>query len=99
MRIIKSDRFNKWYKKLDMTQKTLVDVRLTRILHDANFGFFKKLDNIFELKFKSGLRVYYVFDGDKLILLLNGGGKNTKREQSRDIKQAMKVYEEYLNDK
>lgn len=99
MKIIKSEKFNKWYKKLDMTQKTQVDLRITRILVDSNFGTFKQLGNIFELKFKSGLKVYYAFDGKKLILLLNGGGKNTKRDQSNDIDQATLIYQEYLDGK
>lgn len=72
MKIIKSEKFNKWYKKLG---------------------------DIFELKFKSGLRVYYALDGKKLILLLNGGGKNTKRDQSNDIDQANQIYQEYLDGK
>lgn len=99
MRIIKSDKFSKWYRKLDLTQKTQVDVRLTRILIDNHFGEFKKLGDIYELKFKSGLRVYYALDGERLILLLNGGGKNTKRDQSKDIDQARKVLQEYLDGK
>lgn len=99
MKIIKSDKFNKWYERLDMTQKIKIDVRLTRILVDNNFGVFKKLDDIFELKFKSGLRVYYAFDGEKLILLLYGGGKNTKRDQSKDIDQAKQIYQGYLDGK
>ena len=99
MKIIKSDKFNKWYKRLDMTQKTQVDVRLTRILVDNNFGIFRKLGTVFELKFKSGLRVYYAFDGNKLILLLNCGSKNTKRDQSNDMDQAKQIFLEYLNGK
>lgn len=99
MKIIKSERFDKWYKKLDMTQKTLVDVRITRILINQNFGVFKKIGNIFELKFKAGIRVYYAREKDKFVLLLNGGNKNTKREQNNDIQQAKKIYEEYKNDK
>jgi putative addiction module killer protein len=82
-----------------MTQKTLVDVRLTRILIDQNLGVFKKIGNIFELKFKSGIRVYYGLEENKLVLLLNGGSKNTKREQSNDIQQAKDIYKEYQNDK
>lgn len=99
MKIIKSEKFNKWYRKLDLAKKTQVDVRITRILVDNNFGMFKKLTDIFDLKFKSGLRVYYAFDGKKLIILLNGGGKNTKRDQSKDIDQAKQIYQEYLDGK
>ena len=82
-----------------MTQKTLVDVRLTRIFIDNNFGVFKKIGNIFELKFKSGLRVYYGHLNGELVLLLNGGGKNSKRDQSKDIDRAKEIFEEYKNDK
>jgi putative addiction module killer protein len=99
MTIIKSDKFTKWYKKLDMTQKVQVDVRVTIVFVDSNFGVFKKIDNIFELKFMSGLRVYYAYDGKQLVLLLNGGGKNTKRDQNKDIDQAKLIYKEYLDGK
>lgn len=99
MKIIKSEKYEKWYKRLDVTKKVLIDVRLTRILIDDYFGVFKKIGNIFELKFKSGLRVYYALDGKQLILLLNGGGKNTKRDQNKDIENAKEIYKEYLNDK
>ena len=82
-----------------MTQKTLVDVRLTRILIDQNFGVFRRLGSIYELKFKSGIRVYYGFLDGELILLLNGGNKNTKREQNNDIQQAKDIFKEYQDDK
>ncbi|MAX66801.1 MAG: type II toxin-antitoxin system RelE/ParE family toxin [Bacteriovoracaceae bacterium] len=99
MKIIKSKKFDKWYKKLDITQKTQVDVRITRILISRNFGTFKQLEDIYELKFTSGLRVYYALYDELVILLLNGGNKNTKREQSRDISLAKKIYREYSNGK
>jgi len=97
MQVKKHDRFNKWYKKLDLTQKTEVDVRITRIILDSYFGTFKRVGSIFELKFNSGLRVYYAKEGNELIFLLSGGGKNNKSEQSRDIKQAQELYKEYKN--
>ncbi len=99
MKIKKSDIFAKWYKKLDLTQKVQVDVRLTRILIDKHFGVFKKLGTIYELKFTSGLRVYYAKDGESIVLLLNGGNKNTKREQNDDIKKAQLIYKEYCDGK
>lgn len=97
MRIIKSDKFSKWYRTLDITQKNQVDVRITRILIHHNFGHYKKIGDIFELKFKSGLRVYYAFDGETLLLLLNGGDKNTKFGQSKDIRQARAILRGYIN--
>ena len=70
MKIIKSEKYNRWYRRLDLTQKTLIDVRLTRILIDSHFGVYKNLGDIFELKFSQGIRIYFVFDGESLILLL-----------------------------
>ena len=97
MQIIKSDRFNKWYKKLDMTQRTLVDIRLTRILVDNHFGTVRNLGEIFELKFSSGLRVYYGIRETQIVLLLNGGNKNTKRQQSNDIRLAKEIFKEFCD--
>lgn len=99
MKIIKSQKFSKWYRSIDSTQRTLIDVRITRILIDSNFGNVKKICEINELKFKNGLRVYFGLDGKYIILLLNGGSKNTKKDQSRDIEQARSIFQEYLNDK
>lgn len=99
MKIVKSEKYNKWYRRLDLTQKTLIDIRLTRILIDSHFGIYKKLGDIYELKFSQGIRIYFVFDGKFLILLLNGGGKNTKRDQTKEIFIARQIYQEYLNGK
>ena len=99
MRVVKLDKFAKWYKKLDITQKTEIDVRLTRIFVDRYFGQIRKLGKINELKFKSGLRVYFGFDGKDIVLLINGGSKNSKRGQTRDIEIAKQIYQEYLDDK
>lgn len=95
MEIIKSKKFESWYEKLDLTQKVQVDVRLTRIFLDNNFGNFKRIENIFELKFKTGLRVYFAKDGVNIIILLSGGNKNSLAKQSRDIQLAKKIFQEY----
>lgn len=34
-----------------------------------------------------------------LVLLLNGGGKNSKRDQTKDIDHANQIYREYLDGK
>ncbi|MCK4607933.1 MAG: type II toxin-antitoxin system RelE/ParE family toxin [Gammaproteobacteria bacterium] len=48
---------------------------------------------LFELRERRfGLRIYYCFELDKLIVLLNAGDKKT---QSRDIKKARELYQKY----
>ena len=40
-----------------------------------------------------GYRVYYGFDGDKIVVVLAGG---LKRDQDRDIKRAVRYWMDYL---
>jgi putative addiction module killer protein len=47
-----------------------------------------------KLDWGPGYRVYIGRDGDKLILLLCGG---TKKRQSKDIEQALELWQEYKN--
>jgi hypothetical protein len=60
---------------------------------------FKLLDptrQLYEFKTRSGLRLYCFADGDALVILTNGGKKNTPREQNRDIEKARRLHDEFL---
>jgi putative addiction module killer protein len=53
----------------------------------GNLGDYKSLgDGLYELRFNEGIRVYFSQIGQTL--LLTGGNKNTKRDQSADIEKA-----------
>ncbi len=59
---------------------------------------FKLLDpsrQLFEFRTRSGLRLYCFLSDDQLILLTNGGKKNTVREQNRDIEKARTICDEF----
>ncbi len=99
LRIIESQKYLKWYKRLDRTQRDRIEARLLKIRFMSYFGDMKRLGEISELRFKVGLRVYFTLEGNELVLLLNGGGKNSKGDQSRDINLAKKIYQEYRNGK
>jgi len=92
--INKTDRFDKWLKNLkDMRAKIMIARRIDR-LKDGYFGDYKSLgDSLFELRIftGSGYRVYFIEDGQELIILLVGGDKST---QQRDIKLAKKIAKE-----
>ena len=47
-----------------------------------------------ELKFDSGLRIYFYEENDVIVILLNGGGK---QRQSKDIELAKKYMQDYKN--
>ncbi|MCP5531970.1 MAG: type II toxin-antitoxin system RelE/ParE family toxin [Akkermansiaceae bacterium] len=59
---------------------------------------FKLLDasrQLFEFRLRSGIRLYCFLAGEALVLLTNGGKKNTKKEQNADIQRARDTYERF----
>ena len=59
------------------------------------YGNYKMLsEGLKELKFDSGLRIYFYEENDVIVILLNGGGK---QRQSKDIELAKKYMQDYKN--
>jgi len=93
---IKSTKvFSKWLGKLkDMRGRIAIARRIERMEND-NFGDVKSVGtNISELRIPTGpgYRVYFTKREEKIIILLVGGDKST---QSKDIKKAEELLEEY----
>jgi putative addiction module killer protein len=83
--------FLEWYNSLDNSPKAKVIKRLQKIERGL-YGKTRTLkQRLIELKFESGLRIYFVEDGNIIVILLCGGGKDN---QNKDIKKAY----EYIND-
>jgi phage-related protein len=60
------------------------------------------IDGLFELRteFNSNIyRVFFVFDGDNIVVLFNGFQKKTKKTPQREIEKALKIKAEYYADK
>lgn len=89
MIIEKTDIFDEWLKKLkDKKSKSRILARLYRIETTNNLGDYKSIsDNIFELRIDcgAGYRIYFIFNENKIILLLCGGNKSS---QQKDIEKA-----------
>ncbi len=87
-------KFNKWFKRLrDKSTKNRILSRLAR-LENGNFGECKDLKaGLYEIKFQfgAGLRIYYTFKGEYIVLLLAGGDKSSQRF---DILAARKLLDE-----
>jgi putative addiction module killer protein len=65
-------------------------------LESGHYGDYRSVgEGVSELRFffGPGYRVYFGEDGDKVIVLLMGGDKDS---QSRDIQQAQSYWQEYL---
>ncbi len=88
--------FEYWLNSIqDQLIRDRVRIRILR-LQDGNFGDHKFLSQgVWELRmnFGGGIRIYYGFFEDKVVLLLSGGNKNT---QKRDIQKAILYMSEFL---
>ncbi len=86
--------YDEWLNKLDNSQKAKVLVRIER-LKLGLYGNCKTISGeLKELKFDSGLRIYFYEENDVIVILLNGGGK---QRQSKDIELAKKYMQDYKN--
>ncbi len=91
-----TQHFNKWYKKQEVKIKRRLDARLARIEELGDLGTVRYLgDKLFELKWKIGIRVYFTFKGEKIVLLLQGGNKSG---QKKDIQKARSIQKDYAKD-
>ena len=87
----------------------LLDVKNTLVLRAVrsrlkrvsagNLGDHKYLeDGVWELRFMGlGVRIYFGRIEDTILLLLWGGGKNTPKDQQRDIAKAKKYWNDFQN--
>ncbi|MDP3398164.1 MAG: type II toxin-antitoxin system RelE/ParE family toxin [Bacteroidales bacterium] len=62
----------------------------------------ESIDCLYEIRVKQGgniLRIFCFFDYDKLIILANGFQKKTQKTPKKEIIKALKIMEEYNNEK
>ena len=86
IRIQEADDYLDWLNDLTKTEQLKVKARIRRIEKDEHFGDIRKLgEDLAELRWKNGWRVYFTSIGYKEIVLIIGGHKN---EQEKDINPA-----------
>lgn len=59
-------------------------------------------EGVFELRTKYNgniYRVFFIFDGDKIVVLFNGFQKKTQKTPENEIEKAIKIKNEYYADK
>jgi putative addiction module killer protein len=93
--VVRSGTFDRWFRQLkDRRAVARVLVRINR-LAAGNPGDVKPVgQGVSELRipYGPGYRIYYLHDGDQVILLLTGGDKST---QDADIRQAHQIAAEW----
>jgi putative addiction module killer protein len=90
-----TDEYEEWFN--NQTFKSIVQIaeRIRKIEYEGYFGDHKSVgENIYELRWKSGRRIYYAIIPISQVLLLLGGNKNG---QNKDIKEAEKIYNDWTN--
>jgi putative addiction module killer protein len=86
--------FERWFDKLDEAIQTRIVVALDR-LERGNTSSIKAVGaGVQELRldFGPGYRIYFGWDGERLVILVGGG---TKRRQQADIAAAQALWQEF----
>jgi putative addiction module killer protein len=91
--------FTEWINGLkDQTVRARIRVKIDRVALGNTSGLKSLSDGLYELKMKfgAGYRVYFGYDGPKIIILLSGGDKSSR---DRDVKIAKEYWHAYKKTK
>ena len=84
--VLETDAYWEWFKSESAKSKVQIQKRISNIINEGHFGHIRDLDNdLYELKFNDGRRIYYTIIPINNVILLLGGNKNG---QNRDIQKA-----------
>lgn len=88
--IYETDDYSDWLETQTLKSIKQIQNRISKISTEGYFGHHKYLEgeDIWELKFNDGRRIYYVIIPDTQVILLLGGNKNG---QDKDIKKASSI--------
>lgn len=90
--------YREWFNSLPVEYASKVAAARVRMMA-GNLGNMKPLDGAlkeYRIDWGPGIRIYFVQDGDRLIVLLGGG---TKSGQAADIRRAKILRDEYFSRK
>lgn len=88
--IYETDEYRDWFISESLKSQRQILNRISKIEEEGYFGHHKYLerDDLWELKFNDGRRVYYALIPEAKVILLLGGNKNG---QDKDIKKAANI--------
>ena len=92
-----SSPFEEWLNSVkDKNVRRKVYERIKR-MELGHYGSHRNLKGgILELKFDGGLRIYGAEIGPVIVVILCGGGKNTNRDQDKDIARAREYLRSFI---
>jgi putative addiction module killer protein len=88
--LYETDEYLDWLNTQTLKSRKQIQARMLKIEDEGYFGYHKYLESedLWELKFNDGRRIYYVIVPKSKVILLLGGNKNG---QSKDIRQASNI--------
>ena len=92
-------------QKQKVKDKILWTFKVVETLHQVPTDYLKHIeatDGLYEIRVQTGsdiFRIFCFFDEGKLIVLANGFQKKTQKTPKREIEKALKIKENYDNDK
>ena len=81
---------------------TLQFIRITQILPEKYFKHIEGTKGLYEIRVEVGgniFRIFSFFDKGNLVILGNGFQKKTQKTPKNEIEKAIKIMEEYSNEK
>ena len=98
--ILSTGQFDNWLKKQDKPVRHKVRQQIQKI-EMGNLGDHKQLDELtYEIRIHipSGVRLYYMWQGKEIILLLGGGNKASQPKDVQKAKDLARKIKEADND-
>ncbi|HKY99835.1 MAG TPA: type II toxin-antitoxin system RelE/ParE family toxin [Rhabdochlamydiaceae bacterium] len=93
--IYNAPEYDEWLEEQPAKSQVQIRERIAHVQDEGYFGDHKDVyDDVWELKWKNGRRIYYAYIPEKKILLLLGGNKNG---QDKDIRQAKKILHKHVS--
>lgn len=93
--IYRLPKYEEWFQAQTEKSKLQIEKRLDMIKREGHFGHIRDLgDDLSELKFNDGRRIYYTIIPVNNVILLLGGGKNGQDSDIRKAKNSIQKAKE-----
>ena len=91
------DLFNRWFNRLDHRAAALVAGAIANMENDYFPDARHVGQGVWEYRIHAGpgIRIYYARESDRVVILLAGGTKNTRRGQQNDIARARSRWQDW----